>query len=81
MRLTKRSTRLPWQTNNERQGGLWLCPTSLEYPLVLGAGVTWQHSEDYAPSRALIYLRYTFDPWQGNLPLPVSPLVPHADFR
>ena len=49
--------------------------------LVLGAGVLYQHSDDYAPSRALMYLRYTFDPWQGNLPLPVEPLIPYADFR
>ncbi|UVL86471.1 BCSC C-terminal domain-containing protein [Pseudomonas sp. B21-028] len=49
--------------------------------LVLGGGLTWQHSEDYAPSRALLYLRYVFDPWQGNLPLPVEPITPYADWR
>ncbi|UVM70429.1 cellulose synthase subunit BcsC-related outer membrane protein [Pseudomonas alvandae] len=49
--------------------------------LVLGGGLAWQHSEDYAPSRALLYLRYTFDPWQGNLPLPVEPLSPYAQMR
>lgn len=49
--------------------------------LVLGGGVLYQHSDNYAPSRALMYLRYTFDVWQGNLPLPVEPLVPYADFR
>ena len=49
--------------------------------LVLGGGVLYQHSDDYAPSRAMLYLRYTFDVWQGNLPLPVQPLVPYADFR
>ncbi len=49
--------------------------------LVLGGGLTWQHSEDYAPSRALLYLRYAFDPWQGNLPLPVEPPSPYADWR
>lgn len=49
--------------------------------LVLGSGITWQHSEGYAPSRALLYLRYTFDPWQGNLPLPVEPIAPYADRR
>lgn len=49
--------------------------------LVLGTGITWQHSEGYAPSRALLYLRYTFDPWQGSLPLPVEPMSPYADMR
>ncbi len=49
--------------------------------LVLGTGITWQHSEGYAPSRAMLYLRYTFDPWQGALPLPVEPITPYADMR
>ena len=49
--------------------------------LVLGGGLLYQHSESYAPSRAMLYLRYTFDTWQGNLPLPVQPLIPYADFR
>ena len=49
--------------------------------LVLGGGLLYQHSDSYAPSRAMLYLRYTFDVWQGNLPLPVQPLVPYADFR
>ncbi|WP_238349297.1 cellulose synthase subunit BcsC-related outer membrane protein [Pseudomonas putida] len=48
---------------------------------VLGAGFTAQRSEDYAPNRVLMYLRYSFDVWQGNLPLPVNPLKPYADFR
>jgi predicted Zn-dependent protease len=49
--------------------------------LVLGTGVTYQHSEGYAPSRALLYLRYTFDEWQGNLPMPIEPVSPYADMR
>ncbi len=49
--------------------------------LVLGGGLLYQHSDSYAPSRAMLYLRYTFDVWQGNLPLPVQPLIPYADFR
>lgn len=47
----------------------------------LGGGLTLQRSEDYAPNRALLYLRYSFDPWQGNLPLPVNPLKPYAEYR
>lgn len=49
--------------------------------LVLGGGLLYQHSDSYAPSRAMLYLRYTFDVWQGILPLPVQPLIPYADFR
>lgn len=49
--------------------------------LVAGTGVTWQHSEGYAPSRAMLYLRYTFDEWQGNLSMPIEPVTPYADMR
>lgn len=48
---------------------------------VLGGGFTLQRSEDYSPNRALLYLRYSFEPWQGNLPLPVNPLKPYAESR
>jgi Flp pilus assembly protein TadD len=49
--------------------------------LVLGAAGTLQRSEDFAPNTFQLYLRYTFKPWQGNLPLPVAPLVPYGEFR
>lgn len=48
---------------------------------VLGAGLDLQHSKDYAPSRGMLYLRYTFEPWQGSLPLGLDPLTPYADFK
>lgn len=48
---------------------------------VLGTGLDWQHSKDYSPSRAMFYLRYSFAPWQGNLKLPIEPLIPYADFK
>jgi len=40
-----------------------------------------QHSEGYAPSRVMLYLRYTFDEWQGNLPMPIEPITPYSDMR
>ncbi|WP_349972407.1 cellulose synthase complex outer membrane protein BcsC [Pseudomonas caspiana] len=49
--------------------------------LVLGSGIALQHSEGYAPSRAMLYLRYTFDEWQGNLPMPIEAVTPYADMR
>ncbi len=48
---------------------------------VLGAAATLQHSQDYSPNAFQVYLRYAFRPWQGNLPLPVAPLEPYAEFR
>lgn len=49
--------------------------------LMLGTGVSLQHSEGYAPSRAMLYLRYNFDEWQGNLPMPIEPVTPYGDMR
>lgn len=48
---------------------------------VLGGGVSLLQSDEYAPSRALLFLRYNFMPWRGDLALPVEPLTPYADFR
>ncbi|MGB3394235.1 MAG: cellulose synthase complex outer membrane protein BcsC, partial [Stenotrophomonas sp.] len=48
---------------------------------VLGAAGTLQRSQDYSPNTFQLYLRYTLRPWQGNLPLPVSPLQSHGEFR
>jgi hypothetical protein len=58
-----------------------LAERRLSDSLVRGTGITWQHGEDYALSRALLYLRYTFDLWQGDLPLPVEPISSYADMR
>jgi hypothetical protein len=47
----------------------------------MGAGVDIQQAKDYTPSHALIYLRYSFGGWQGDLDLPPQPLMPYADFK
>jgi len=48
---------------------------------VLGGGFDWQHSDDYTPSHALLYVRYLFEPWRGNLALPVTALEPYSEWR
>ncbi|MFV3288714.1 cellulose synthase complex outer membrane protein BcsC [Pseudomonas sp. NY11955] len=48
---------------------------------VLGGGFDWQHSDDYVPSHGMLYLRYLFEPWRGNLALPVTPLEPYSEWR
>ncbi|PLC48376.1 cellulose biosynthesis protein BcsC [Pollutimonas subterranea] len=48
---------------------------------VLGGGIDLQHGEDYAPSRFILYLRYTFKPWQGDLKLRPANVTPYADFK
>ncbi|WP_343599114.1 cellulose synthase complex outer membrane protein BcsC [Pseudomonas sp.] len=47
----------------------------------LGGGFDWQHSDDYAPSHAVFYVRYLFEPWRGNLALPVTSLEPYSEWR
>ncbi|WP_445673556.1 cellulose synthase complex outer membrane protein BcsC [Pseudomonas ceruminis] len=47
----------------------------------MGAGFDWQHSDDYAPSHAVFYVRYLFEPWRGNLALPVTSLEPYSEWR
>lgn len=46
----------------------------------IGAGVDIQEAKDYAPSHALIFVRYSQAGWQGDMDMPVQPLVPYADF-
>lgn len=48
--------------------------------VVVGAAIDIQRANDYSPSRAMLYLRYTFEPWRGNLPQPPGPLTTYADF-
>jgi Flp pilus assembly protein TadD len=47
----------------------------------LGGAFDWQHSDDYAPSHAVFYVRYMFEPWRGNLALPVTSLEPYSEWR
>lgn len=47
----------------------------------IGAGVDIQEAKNYTPSHALLYLRYSFDSWRGNMTMPPRPLIPYADFK
>ena len=47
----------------------------------VGASIDIQQAKDYTPSHALIYLRYSFDGWSGDLDMPPQPLTPYADFK
>jgi Flp pilus assembly protein TadD len=60
---------------------LALVERRLDSHWTLGAGFDIQQSKDYAPSHALMYLRYSLAGWQGDLDLPPLPLTPYADFR
>ncbi|WP_337237334.1 cellulose synthase complex outer membrane protein BcsC [Proteus faecis] len=47
----------------------------------IGAAIDIQQAKNYTPSHALMYLRYSFDGWNGDLDLPPNPLIPYADFK
>lgn len=48
---------------------------------VLGGVVDIQRSRDYTPSHASIYLRYTHEGWQGDMDMPLKPIVPYANYQ
>jgi len=67
--------------DDENSGIGNLAERRLDCHWILGGGFIAQRSKDYAPNHLLLYLRYSFDPWQGNLLPPVNPLKPYAEFR
>ncbi|GAA3719966.1 cellulose synthase complex outer membrane protein BcsC [Oceanisphaera sediminis] len=48
---------------------------------IVGGGLNWQLSDDYAPGHGFLYLRYHFAPWLGDLDMPVTPLTPYSEWR
>ncbi|WP_041543292.1 cellulose synthase complex outer membrane protein BcsC [Oceanimonas sp. GK1] len=48
---------------------------------ILGGGLNWQLSDEYAPGHGFLYLRYHFSPWLGDLDMPVEPLTPYSEWR
>jgi hypothetical protein len=48
----------------------------LDNHLVLGAAFDLQRSQDYVPSRVMVYLKYFFNPWAGDLQLRPGALTP-----
>lgn len=49
--------------------------------LVLGAAFDLQRGQDYMPSRVMVYLKYFFKPWGGDLQLRPGALTPYVDFN
>ncbi|CAM2787563.1 Cellulose synthase operon protein C precursor [Legionella steigerwaltii] len=48
---------------------------------IVGGLVNIQQSTDYTPSHASLFLRYSFEGWQGDMDMPIIPLVPYSNFR
>lgn len=47
---------------------------------VLGGLFQFDRSEDYAPDRFALYLRYHFDPQKGSVPYPPRPVTPYSRY-
>lgn len=47
----------------------------------LGAAIDIQEAKDYTPSHGMLYLRYAFAGWQGDLDSPPHPPTPYSDFK
>ena len=41
---------------------------------ILGAMIDMQRSPEFTPNHGLIYLKYTMEPWQGDLDMPIVPI-------
>lgn len=48
---------------------------------ILGGLVNIQQSTDYTPSHLSLFLRYSFEGWQGDMDMPIVPLIPYSNFR
>lgn len=46
----------------------------------LGAWIDMDRSEDYSPTRGMIYLRHFFKPQGSPVPVPPQPVVPYSQF-
>ena len=46
----------------------------------IGTALDIQQAKDYTPSHGLMYVRYSFGGWQGDLDMPPQPLIPYGDF-
>lgn len=47
----------------------------------LGGVVDIQRTPDFSPNHMLVYLRYSLEPWQGDLDMPLLPLPPLTNYR
>ncbi|WP_131794289.1 cellulose synthase complex outer membrane protein BcsC [Fluoribacter gormanii] len=48
---------------------------------IIGGLVDIQRSTDFTPSHFSLFLRYSFEGWQGDMDMPIVPLVPYSNFR
>jgi hypothetical protein len=46
--------------------------------LVVGAASEYQNADGYTPFIAMLYLRYYWHAWNGDLPLGITPPQPYS---
>jgi cytochrome c-type biogenesis protein CcmH/NrfG len=60
---------------------LALVERRLSSHFIIGGLVNMQQSTDYTPSRVSVFLRYSVEGWQGDMDMPIVPLIPYSSFR
>lgn len=48
---------------------------------VIGAVVDIQRARDFTPSHASLYVRYNLEAWDGDMDMPIRPVVPYGNYR
>ena len=48
---------------------------------IIGGLANIQQSTDYTPSHLSLFIRYSFEGWQGDVDMPIIPLIPYSNFR
>ncbi|STY28746.1 Cellulose synthase operon protein C precursor [Legionella wadsworthii] len=48
---------------------------------ILGGIYDLQRTQYYTPSHASIYIRYSYEGWQGDMDMPLNPMIRYAEFR
>lgn len=48
---------------------------------IIGGQVDMQQSTDYTPSHVSLFLRYSLEGWEGDMSIPIVPIIPYSTFR
>jgi hypothetical protein len=48
---------------------------------IVGGFANYQQSTDYTPNHFSLFVRYSVEGWQGDMDMPIIPLIPYSNFR
>lgn len=47
----------------------------------MGASIILKKTDDYSPSHALFYIKYSVDGWEGDMDMPLKEIFPYSEYR